>query len=172
MRGFHRGPVNSPHKWPVTRKRSHLMTSSWSVFMQLSYCVTVSKWGSKWMLLTIWGSLAKSMCLVTTMKQTKKIHKNKSKQIKIKQTILKRSEPVGSFIFSGSSCYTERPSDDSFNLVWKLFIRHWQCSNSRESIWWNNTKFLFPSDIQKYIIIVLCFIRINIGKNHRGSIQI
>ena len=26
----HRGPVNSPHKWPVTRKCFHLMTSSWS----------------------------------------------------------------------------------------------------------------------------------------------
>ena len=27
--GIHRGPVNSPHKWPVTRKCFHLMTSSW-----------------------------------------------------------------------------------------------------------------------------------------------
>ena len=26
--GIHRGPVNSPHKWPVTRKIFHLMTSS------------------------------------------------------------------------------------------------------------------------------------------------
>ena len=26
--GFHRGPVNSPHKWPVMRKCFHLMTSS------------------------------------------------------------------------------------------------------------------------------------------------
>ena len=26
--GIHRGPVNSPYKWPVTRKRIHLMTSS------------------------------------------------------------------------------------------------------------------------------------------------
>ena len=26
--GIHRGPVNSPHKWPVTRKCFHLMTSS------------------------------------------------------------------------------------------------------------------------------------------------
>ena len=24
------GPVNSPHKWPVTRKCFHLMTSSWN----------------------------------------------------------------------------------------------------------------------------------------------
>ena len=31
VRGIHRGPVNSPHKWPVTRKKTfHLMTSSWS----------------------------------------------------------------------------------------------------------------------------------------------
>ena len=29
VRGIHRGPVNSPHKWPVTRKCFHLMTSSW-----------------------------------------------------------------------------------------------------------------------------------------------
>ena len=26
--GIHRAPVNSPHKWPVTRKMFHLMTSS------------------------------------------------------------------------------------------------------------------------------------------------
>ena len=29
VRRFHRGPVNFPHKWPVTRKCFHLMTSSW-----------------------------------------------------------------------------------------------------------------------------------------------
>ena len=29
VRGIHRWPVNSPHKWPVTRKMFHLMTSSW-----------------------------------------------------------------------------------------------------------------------------------------------
>ena len=29
VRGIHRWPVNSPHKWPVTRKCFHLMTSSW-----------------------------------------------------------------------------------------------------------------------------------------------
>ena len=28
VRGIHRRPVNSPHKWPVTRKMFHLMTSS------------------------------------------------------------------------------------------------------------------------------------------------
>ena len=41
VRGIHRGPVNSPHKWPVTRECFHLMTSSWSnpsyiVFMVFS----------------------------------------------------------------------------------------------------------------------------------------
>ena len=29
VQGIHRWPVNSPHKWPVTRKCFHLMTSSW-----------------------------------------------------------------------------------------------------------------------------------------------
>ena len=29
VRGIHRWPVNSPHKWPVMRKVFHLMTSSW-----------------------------------------------------------------------------------------------------------------------------------------------
>ena len=28
--GIHRWPVNSPHKWPVTQKCFHLMTSSWT----------------------------------------------------------------------------------------------------------------------------------------------
>ena len=29
VREIHQGPVNSPHKWPGTRKCFHLMTSSW-----------------------------------------------------------------------------------------------------------------------------------------------
>ena len=29
--GIHRWPVNSPHKWPVTRKCFHLMMSSWKI---------------------------------------------------------------------------------------------------------------------------------------------
>ena len=29
VRGIHRWPVNSPHKWPVKRKCFHLMMSSW-----------------------------------------------------------------------------------------------------------------------------------------------
>ena len=31
VRGIHRRPVNSPNKWPVTRKMFPLMTSSWTV---------------------------------------------------------------------------------------------------------------------------------------------
>ena len=34
VRGIHRGPVNSPHKWPVTRKIIHLMTSSCIIVIQ------------------------------------------------------------------------------------------------------------------------------------------
>ena len=34
--GIHRGPVNSPYKWPVTRKSLHLMTSSWNYNKQNS----------------------------------------------------------------------------------------------------------------------------------------
>ena len=30
VRGIHRGPVNSPHKWPATRKCFQLIMSSWS----------------------------------------------------------------------------------------------------------------------------------------------
>ena len=33
VRGIHRGPVNFPHKWPLTRRCFHLMTSSWSFEM-------------------------------------------------------------------------------------------------------------------------------------------
>ena len=34
VRGIHRWPVNSPHKGPVTLKKSfHLMTSSWNMYM-------------------------------------------------------------------------------------------------------------------------------------------
>ena len=31
VRGIHRWPVNSPHKWPLTRKMFNLMTSSWRI---------------------------------------------------------------------------------------------------------------------------------------------
>ena len=33
VRRIHRGPVNFPHKRPVTRKYFHLMTSSWTVLV-------------------------------------------------------------------------------------------------------------------------------------------
>ena len=36
--GIHRGPVNSPHKWPVTQKCFHLMMSSCKLF-SLSYFI-------------------------------------------------------------------------------------------------------------------------------------
>ena len=34
VRGIHRRPVNTPHKWPVTRKCFHLITSSWTQLLQ------------------------------------------------------------------------------------------------------------------------------------------
>ena len=46
--GIHRGPVNSPHKWPVTRKCFHLMTSSCINLnictVLLSLCTASSPW--------------------------------------------------------------------------------------------------------------------------------
>ena len=38
VRGIHRWWVNSPHKWPVTRKMFHLMKSSWN------NCIPVITW--------------------------------------------------------------------------------------------------------------------------------
>ena len=49
VRGIHRGPVNSPHKWPVTRKCFHFMTS-------LCFCVL---WNIKYFCMAIQGN-----CLV------------------------------------------------------------------------------------------------------------
>ena len=45
VRVIHRSPVNSPHKWPVTRKCFHLMTSSWIVRALFS-CDYIIKWES------------------------------------------------------------------------------------------------------------------------------
>ena len=42
-RGNHLGPVNSPHKWPVTRNCFHLMTSSCCTNFDLIW------WGQEWM---------------------------------------------------------------------------------------------------------------------------
>ena len=53
MWGIHRGPVNSPHKWPVTQKFFHLMTSSCVLDLEgngLSYirhaiaCTNIVNW--------------------------------------------------------------------------------------------------------------------------------
>ena len=38
LRGIHQGPVNSPHKGPVTRKCLHLMTSSWIKSIAFGKC--------------------------------------------------------------------------------------------------------------------------------------
>ena len=42
VRRIHRWPVNSPHKWPVTRKCFHLMTSS--CLIKLGFCQQQSKY--------------------------------------------------------------------------------------------------------------------------------
>ena len=38
VRGIHRSPVNFPHKWPVTRKCFHLMTSSCIHYIPRNNC--------------------------------------------------------------------------------------------------------------------------------------
>ena len=42
VRGIYRGPVNSPHKWPVMRKMCPLMTSSWKIVK----CATSWQWAN------------------------------------------------------------------------------------------------------------------------------
>ena len=37
VRGIHRWPVNSPHKWRITRKCFHLMTSSFYYLFHVTY---------------------------------------------------------------------------------------------------------------------------------------
>ena len=55
VRGIHRRPVNSPHKWPVTRKCFHLMKSSclideyyflWTMALNLDFYIW-KKWKIK-----------------------------------------------------------------------------------------------------------------------------
>ena len=46
VRGIHRGPVNSPHKWPVTRKMfpfdDVIMSSPWKVFfISIRCCILI-----------------------------------------------------------------------------------------------------------------------------------
>ena len=42
VRGIHRGPVNSPHKWQVTRKMFQFddVIRCWSLFMMMAWCGT------------------------------------------------------------------------------------------------------------------------------------
>ena len=47
VRGIHRWPVNSPHKWPVTRNMFHFMTSSWYRSRELSNAYG-EQFGGKW----------------------------------------------------------------------------------------------------------------------------
>ena len=42
--GIHRGPVNSPHKWQVTGKCVHLMTSSWNLRYKNDYKTSIVRW--------------------------------------------------------------------------------------------------------------------------------
>ena len=44
VRGIHRWPVNFPHKWPVTRKCFHLMTSSWILRQAHGLCGSGELW--------------------------------------------------------------------------------------------------------------------------------
>ena len=48
VRGIHRGPVNSPHKWPVRRKCFHLITSSWIETYDIHCWRIFSVWGINW----------------------------------------------------------------------------------------------------------------------------
>ena len=59
VRGNHRRPVNSPHKWPVTRKCFLLMTSSYHTIAPPLVCtlnalsaITLVKWANFLVLLT------------------------------------------------------------------------------------------------------------------------
>ena len=60
VRRIHRSPVNSPHKWPVTRIFFHLMTSPWGIvrlhFMGESLIAqyTETEQSSRWLLYCHW----------------------------------------------------------------------------------------------------------------------
>ena len=58
VRGIHRWPVNSPHKWPVTRKMFHLMTSLWD-----DYFCRFFRWALSFPLDNHWSSWP--VCVVT-----------------------------------------------------------------------------------------------------------
>ena len=74
VRGIRRGPVNSPHKWPVTRKCFHLMTSScervftgfpMSLLQPLSWLLYLLWWRPKTTVLTLLIDVMAVMSLMT-----------------------------------------------------------------------------------------------------------
>ena len=82
--GIHRGPVNSPHKWPVTRKIFHLLASSWSNHAQNIYQIkravgyhTLSSAGQRKILGTPVNVMAYDS-LYDMVKSTKPNHKAKT----------------------------------------------------------------------------------------------
>ena len=52
VRGIHRGPVNSPHKWPVTRKMFPVDASScWEWWQSRQWqCWWLDLWGENWIM--------------------------------------------------------------------------------------------------------------------------
>ena len=67
MQGIHRGPVNSPHKWPVTRKmfpfNDVIMRQRVSAFNPEAVTNIITPPVYKW-------NLAKSLCLQQPLKST------------------------------------------------------------------------------------------------------
>ena len=61
LRGIHQWPVNSPHKGPVTRKKFHLMTSSYAdCFLN---CICVSKLVLVRKATILWRATVQHFCL-------------------------------------------------------------------------------------------------------------
>ena len=60
VRGFHRRPVNSPHKWPVTRKMFRLMTSSWVHWFLLLDQICLSPYQGWWLAPDQWETSLQS----------------------------------------------------------------------------------------------------------------
>ena len=60
VRGFHRRPVNSPHKWPVTRKMFRLMTSSWVHWLLLLDQICLSPYQGWWLAPDQWETSLQS----------------------------------------------------------------------------------------------------------------
>ena len=109
VRGIHRGPVNSPHKWPVTRKCFHLMTSSW-----LANNMVRSLYGDRTIVGTHWWqSLAKMM----TKESSGEIVSRGLYRVRIKNS------PTGS------------PHDDI--RIWKHFLCYCPFVRGIHRSWWN-----------------------------------